>query len=91
MTTNPLALLLERMRPEEGNKLVAHFGSLVHETLALAIIERIPEDKLEEYEHVSAAGDIETLEKFLKPYIGNPETFAKEALFDLSASLRSIV
>ena len=74
------ALGIESLPPGEQQELLAGFGEVALKAVAIAVLQKLPEAKREEFAALAEAGDAKALQAFLDKEVPGHETLAGEAV-----------
>ncbi len=77
--------------PEEQERLIAQFGEIALKAATLAVMEKLPESKQEEFASLAEAGGGKPLQDFLNHEIPGHEELAKAAVAQEIASFKAAV
>ena len=76
---------------EEQEQLVAQFGEVALKAATIAVMEKLPEAKQEEFAALAEAGGGKPLQDFLNREVPEHETLAKAAVAEEAANFKAAV
>ncbi|MDB5244395.1 MAG: hypothetical protein JWN18_265 [Parcubacteria group bacterium] len=68
------------LKPEEQQALISQFGEVALKAATIAIVEKMPEAKREEFTQLAEAGDALAVQTFLDAEVPGHEAIAKAAV-----------
>ena len=73
---------IQELSSEQQKELIAQFGEVALKVATLSVIEKLAEDKRDEFAKLAEAGDALALKTFLDREVPNHEELAKVAVAD---------
>ena len=71
---------IKHLPPQEQQALIGQFGEIALKAATLAVVEKLTEEKRDEFAKLSATGDASALKIFLDREVPEHETLAKAAV-----------
>jgi len=79
---------LDGLTPEEQEKILDGFGEVALKAATAAILDKLTEDKQEEFAKLAEAGDAETLKAFLQKEVPDHAEIVQKAVQEEVASFK---
>lgn len=86
-----LTKLIRALPADEADELAATLSDAVLETLSIAIMQSVPDNKLDELKELIAAGDFPALATFLKAHVPTLDDKVHESLARMKAETTSML
>ena len=71
---------IDHLSKEDQQTLIAQFGEVALKAATIAVVEKLPEDKRQEFAKLAEAGDAKALQGFLDTEVPDHEAVAKAAV-----------
>lgn len=71
---------ISELTPDKQNELIAQFGEIALKAATIAVIEKLPTEKRDDFMKLSEAGDAAALQEFLNREVPDHEALAKAAV-----------